>query len=80
MRPKFEKPQMVRGVVVVGSIYSGYVGLDNENCAIAKTLWYRHDDDLDELERDLRALQRLLMRSSKASGAIVSYEYRDYKG
>lgn len=79
MKPKFAKPQMVRGVVVAGSRCDGMVSIDNDRCAVAKTFWYRHDDDLDELEKDLDRLAKIYMGSSKASGATCFYEYRDYR-
>lgn len=79
MKPKFEKPQMVRGVVVVGDRYDGMVSIDNENCAVARTFWYRHDDDLRKLETELDRLARVLTNSAKGSGASLWYEYRDYK-
>ena len=79
MKPKFDKPQMVRGVIVVGDKYCGHVSADNDDCAVARTLWYRHDDDLIELENELEAIAKVYSRSSKSSGYIVTYEYRDYK-
>ena len=79
MKPKFEKPQMVRGVVVAGSRYDGYVSKDNDRCAVARTLWYRHDDDLTELEKELDALARVFSHSTKSSGMLLTYEYKDYE-
>ena len=80
MKPVFEKPQMARGVVVAGTRYSGYVGRDNDECAVARTFWYRHDDDLNELERELNVLVRAYSGSKKNHGMSYWYEYRDYKG
>lgn len=78
MKPVFKKPQLVRGVVVVSSRYDGLVSKDNDNCAIARTLWYRHDDDLAELEREVTSLARILLSSSKGCSMTLAYEYKDY--
>lgn len=79
MKPVFENPQMVRGVVVAGSRYGGLVSRDNDDCAVARTLWYRHDDDLDVLERELEALSQIFMKSWKCDGVMISYEYKNYR-
>ena len=79
MKPEFEKPQMVRGVVVSGTRWSGAVSADNNDCAVAKTHWFRHDDNLNELEAELVLLVKALTRSSKCHGAASYYEYQDYR-
>ena len=79
MKPILDKPQRVRGVVVAGSRWAGCVSIDNDECAVARTFWYRHDDDLAELERELNKLVRTYSESSKGSGMAYYYEYKDYE-
>ena len=79
MKPVFDRPQMVRGVIVVGSRWDGMVSIDNDNCAVARTLWYRHDGDIDRLERELNSLLRMYMSNPDCDGAGMHFEYKDYE-
>lgn len=71
--------QRVRGYIVVGNRYTGCISRDNPDCIVAYTHWYRHDDDLTELERDLKRLADLYMSFSRTQSASMSYEYKDYE-
>lgn len=78
MKPTFEKPQMVRGVVVAGE-RDGMVSKNNDSCAVARTFWYRHDDDLADLENEMETLRRVFSKNHKCSGMILTFEYKDYR-
>lgn len=74
------KGQRVRGCVVAGGSHTGIMSKGNPDCAVAYTHWYRHDDDLTLLERELKRLSDLYMSFSKTDSVAISYEYADYEG
>ncbi len=80
-------PQMIRGVVVAGfrcgclssnpkDMESGKYG---GNYAYAYTRYYRHDDDLEKLNKELEALGRLYLKSTACSGLIYGVETKPYR-
>ena len=76
--------QLVRGVIAVGTASSGMITADPEEAKkhgviVAYTHWYRHDDNLSELEHDFEALRRTYMSMSKSAEAMLFYEYKDYE-
>lgn len=71
--------QRVRGCVVVGNGSAGCISKDNPDCIVSYTHWFRHDDDLTELESDLKKLTDLYMSFKKTSSATVFYEYEEYE-
>jgi hypothetical protein len=73
------RKQRVRGYVVVGTRSTGCVGKDDPQCVTAYTHWYRHDDDLKQLDRELEQLQTVYRGFSKTDCMMVGYEYADYK-
>lgn len=78
------KGKLVRGVVAAGNIYGGCVVFDpieatKHRCIVAYTHWYRHDDDLSVLDRELESLSRLYSNMSKTSIVAYTYEYKDYE-
>lgn len=83
MKPENRK-QLVRGVVGVGSrntqiITTNLKEADELGCIVAVTHWYRHDDDLEELERDLNTLVNCYSKMNKTQGLSITYEYKDYR-
>ena len=78
---KCERPEtgMIRGYVVVGDRYSSCIGKDRENCVTAYTFWYRHDDDLTQLERDVDLLQKAYSAMPKWSGMMIGFEAKPYR-
>ena len=82
MKPE-NRNQMVRGVVVAGTINSSLFTTDpikaeQHDCCVARTFWYRHDE-LDEVEHALEALCQAYSNMYRYSSMMMSYEYRDYK-
>ena len=77
MKPE-NKNMMVRGYVVAAPKSVSSVGKDEPGCLVAYTHWYRHDDNLAELERDLRLLQSVYTTFEKTATMMLGYEYREY--
>ena len=73
------KGKRVRGCVIAGNRYTGIMNKNNSDCAVAYTHWYRHDGDLEALERELKRLSDLYMSFNKTDSVAVSYEYADYE-
>lgn len=71
--------QRVRGYIVVGNRNTGLISKDNPACIVAYTHWYRHDDDLRELEKDLERLRAVYSSFKQTSSMSISYEYKDYE-
>lgn len=76
--------QLVRGGVAIGDRYSGCVSSDPKQAEqfgtlLAYTHWYRHDDDLTELDRDLQKLVNVYRDMNKTGSMMYYYEYKDYK-
>ena len=79
MKPENRK-QLVRGYVVACTKWEGGTRLPPEpDAPHAYTFWYRHDDDLKQLERELRALVDIFSRNWKFGGAQFGYEYKPYR-
>lgn len=83
MKPE-NKVGLIRGVVGIGNRNSSVVTTNLEDSIkygtiVAYTHWYRHDDDLDELEADLIALVRCYGRMKRSSGISYTYEYKPYR-
>ena len=83
MKPE-NKVGLIRGVVGVGTPNSGIITTDLEmarshGTIVAHTHWYRHDDDLGELEEDLDALVRCYHRMRRSRGIAYGYEYKPYR-
>lgn len=78
MKPE-NREQMVRGYVVVATRYNAGCQKDSPDNITAYTHWYRHDDNLQLLERETHRLQDLYMSFSKTESMMVGYEYKDYK-
>lgn len=76
--PKIETG-MVRGYVVTGDRYTSCIGKDQEGCITAYTFWYRHDEDLTALERELEDLCRVYSRMKFCTGYLFGYETKEYK-
>ena len=74
------KGKRVRGYVVAGNRRTGIMSKNNPDCAVAYTHWYRHDDNLEALERELKRLTELYMSFSKTDSVSAAYEYADYEG
>lgn len=74
------KGKIVRGCVMAGNRRTGIMSKGNPDCAVAHTHWYRHDDDLEALEREIKRLSDLYMSFRKTDSVAVSYEYADYEG
>lgn len=70
--------QRVRGYIVVGTRSTGCISKDNPDCIVAYTHWYRHDDDLRELEKELGRLRAVYSSFKRTSCMSISYEYKDY--
>ena len=73
------KGQRVRGCVLAGNRRTGIMSKNNTDCAVAYTHWYRHDDDLELLERELKRLSDLYMSFGKTDSVAISYEYAEYE-
>lgn len=71
--------QRVRGFIVVGNRSTSLISKDNPDCIVAYTHWYRHDDNLRELDDDLNRLQRLYGSFNKTCSMSIGYEYKDYE-
>lgn len=71
--------QRVRGKIVIGNRTTGCISADNPDCIVAVTHWYRHDDDLRQLDSELESLRRCYSYMRKTSGMTISYEYKDYE-
>lgn len=74
------KGQRVRGYVIAGNRHTGILRKENPDCAVAYTHWYRHDGDLETLERELKRLSDLYMSFNKTDSVSIAYEYADYEG
>lgn len=75
--------QRVRGVVAIGNRSTGCLCLDEEGAKehgtlLAYTHWYRHDDNLEQLERDLRSLVDCYSQMKQTGAISYTYEYKDY--
>lgn len=68
-----------RGVLVVADRYTSLVSVDNPDCIVAYTHWYRHDDDLTVLDSELERLWKCYSGMRKTSGVSIGYEYKDYE-
>lgn len=73
------KGQRVRGCVLAGNRHTGIMSKNNPDCAVAYTHWYRHDGDLERLEKELKQLSNLYMSFSKTDSVSTSYEYAEYE-
>lgn len=73
------KGQRVRGCVLAGNRRTGIMSKNNTECAVAYTHWYRHDDNLENLERELKRLSDLYMSFNKTDSVSISYEYAEYE-
>lgn len=80
-------PQLIRGVVVAGFNRCGFLschpqdletGKYGGNYAYAYTRYYRHDDDLTELDKELEALGHLYLKSNACDGLIYGVETKPY--
>lgn len=71
MKPE-NRGQLVRGFVHVHSSFS-FRNIE------AHTHWFRHDEDLSVLERDLHSLVNVYRSFSKSESITFGYEYMDYK-
>ena len=78
MKP-INKGMLVRGKIVVGSGQGSLVSESNESCIVAVTHWFRHDDNLSKLEKELQLLSNVYMNMSKTSALMTTYEYKEYK-
>lgn len=84
MKPE-DKKMMVRGYVVYSQNRCPCISLDagkdesNWDCQVAYTTWYRHDDNLDELEKELDKLCRFYMSLRPVEGCMMGYEYKEYR-
>lgn len=83
MKPE-NKNMLVRGVVGIGNRNSGMVSTDPKTAAehgtlVAYTHWFRHDDDMTVLEKELNALVQCYSRMQKTSGIMYGYEYKEYR-
>lgn len=83
-----EKPQLIRGKIVAGFGRCSYMSMDIDdmekhggNYAVAVTKWYRHDDDLSRLERDINFLSRALSNGHHCdyAGAMIGIETKPYE-
>ena len=74
------KGKRVRGCVMAGNRRTGIMSKENPECAVAFTHWYRHDDDLKVLEREVKRISDLYMSFGKTDNVMISYEYADYEG
>lgn len=72
---------MIRGYVAVGTHWAGCVGkdVDRDGCTTAYTFWYRHDDDLTLLERDLELLRKAYSAMHKSSAMCIGFETKAYR-
>ena len=73
------KGKRVRGCVLAGNRHTGIMSKNNSDLAVAYTHWYRHDGDLERLERELKQLSKLYMSFSKTDSVSTSYEYAEYE-
>lgn len=80
-----KEPQLIRGIVVRGFDRCGLISTDlaemerrGENYARATTKWFRHDDDLKQLEHLMNTLSHTFMGYG-AEGCLLSIETRPYK-
>lgn len=71
--------QMVRGYVVSNTRDISVVAKDNPDCITAYTHWYRHDENLGLLEKEVKKLADLYMSFEKTSGISIGYEYKEYR-
>lgn len=83
-----EKPQLIRGKIVAGFDRCSYMSMDIDemekhggNYAVAVTKWYRHDDDLRGLERDISILSRSFSNGHRCdyTGALIGIETKPYE-
>lgn len=79
-----DRGQLVRGVVGIGNHYHSGVTTnpaqaEEMGCLIAYTHWFRHDDDLSVLDRELESLVNCYGRMKQTSSMMYYYEYKDYK-
>ena len=75
--------QMVRGVVAVGNRNSVVLSTNPADAEahgfiIAYTHWYRHDDDLETLDKELKSLCESYASMRKTDSIMYGYEYKDY--
>lgn len=70
--------QRVRGVLVVADRYTSLVSASNPDCVVAYTHWYRHDDDLSQLDLEFDRLRQCYSEMKKSASMSMHYEYQDY--
>lgn len=73
------KEKRVRGYVLAGNRRTGIMSKNNPDLVVAYTHWYRHDEDLEKLERELEQLSKLYKSFSKTDTVSTSYEYAEYE-
>ena len=69
----------VRGQVVIANGSIGCVSADNPECIVAYTHWYRHDDNLAQLDTELESLVRCYSNMAYTASMIIGYCYKDYE-
>lgn len=80
-------PQMIRGKVVAGFWRCGFLSPNindmeerHVNYAVAYTRWYRHDEDLNQLENDMNRLLHVYSSDRMDyDGAILGIETKPYR-
>ena len=79
------KRGLVRGKVIYSQWRAGCIGehlAKDDNClevGIAYTLWHRHDEPPEVVERELSRLIRTYQSFNGCDGLQFGYEYRDYR-
>lgn len=78
------KTGLVRGYYIYAQWGAGCIGMDeakdenNVRVGIAYTLWHRHDDDPQKVEKELEALTRIYGKFRDSEGGMMGFEYRPY--
>lgn len=79
-----DRGMLVRGRIIFGQWRSGCISLDRAKddnvteCTVVYTPWHSHDD-LEEVDKELAALQRLVGSFRDVDGAMIDYEYKKYR-
>lgn len=85
MKVDTSKKCLVRGYVVYSQWRAGCISMERAkddnvtDVGVAYTPWHRHDEDPAIVEKELDQLCKFYMDFADTDGAMLGFEYKDYR-
>ena len=85
MKVDTSKVGLVRGYLIYAQWRAGRISIedakdeDNVCVGVAYTPWHRHDEDPSKVEDELNMLSRCYATFDSYEGAMLGFEYKEYR-